>query len=356
MSLMEVAEKKMELQSRGVRIDWALEEKLVKDFPTATSDYLSFLMGGVPVAMLNGYYTDSSPYEVKEMNGGYGVFEGGEPFTKIEFLQRPGFFDKHTSDGVPMEKLCKLVAPGFLIVYLSTGCVYWGEQQCKFCVTGHIDTLRNKKPQQVAEMAKAGADEIKTHIALTSGALPKDRGSQLLAETSRAIKEMVDVPVSVNGELPKDLNWIDEMGEADSIYINLEVFDENSRKEMLPGKCEFRINDYDKAFKRCVDVFGENQIGSVLLAGLEPDGTCLQGVEHLAGKGVIPAIVPFYPTSLSKLNDRTPPSAERMKNIYLNAIDIIRDYGLDPFRTKAGFLKGGALSAMKEVMQNVRAR
>lgn len=353
MSSMEIAEKKMVLQSRGVKIDWALEEKLVKDFPTATSDYLSFMMDNVPVAMLNGYYTDSSPYEIKEMNGGLGIFKEDESFTKIEFLQRPEFFDEHTSDGVPMEKLCKLVAPGFLIVYLSTGCVYWGEKQCKFCVTGHIDTLKNKKPQQVAEMAEAGAGEIKTHVALTSGALPKDRGSQILAETSRAIKEKAGVPVSVNSEPPKDLNWIDEMGEADSIYINLEVFDENSRKEILPGKCEFRISDYDRVFKRCVDVFDKNQVGSVLLAGLEPDETYLNGVEHLGGMGVTPVIVPFYPTSLSKLNDRTPPSAERMKDIYASAIDIMKDYGLNPLKTKAGFLKGGALSAMKEVMQDV---
>jgi radical SAM protein (TIGR04043 family) len=350
---MKIAEKKIELQSRGVRIDWALEERLVRDFPTATSDYLSFLISDVPVAMLNGYYTDASPYEIMETDGGYGIFKADVLFTEIEFLPRPEFFDRRTSDGVAMERLCKLVAPGFLIVYLSTGCVYWGENQCKFCVTGYIDTVKNKKPQQVAEMAEAGAGEIKTHVALTSGALPKDRGSRLLAETSDAIKERVDVPISVNSEPPADLNWIDGMGSADSIYINLEVFDEEARKEILPGKSEFGIEDYDRVFRRCVDVFDDNQVGSVLLAGLESDSTCLKGVEHLAGMGVIPIVMPFYPTALSKLNDRIPPSAEQMKNIYLSSIDIIKDYGLDPHKTKAGFIRGGALSALKEVMKGV---
>lgn len=352
---MKIAEVKMELQSRGVKIDWQLEGRLVEHYPTATSDYLSFLIGDVPVAMLNGFYTDGSPYEIRGAERGYAVFDGDEIYSGVEFLPRPKFFDEETSDGVRMERLCKLVAPGFLIVYLSTGCVYWGERQCKFCVTGHIDTLKNKRPQQVAEMAEAGAREgaIKTHIALTSGALPKDKGSQLLAEAAEAIKERVEVPVSVNGEPPRDLNWIDRMGRADSIYINLEVFDEKARREMLPGKSEFRIEDYDRVFNRCLEVFGENQVGSVLLAGLEGDDTYLEGVEHLATMGVLPVVVPFYPTSLSKLNDRSPPSAGRMKNIYLRAIDIIKDYGLDPFKTKAGFLRGGALSAMKEVMRDV---
>jgi radical SAM protein (TIGR04043 family) len=353
MRVMNTADKKMELQSRGVRIDYALEERLKGDFPTATSDYLSFMMEGAPVAMLGGFYTDSSPYEIKETEGGFGIFKEEELFSKVEFLKRPDFFNDSTSDGVAMEKLCKLVAPGFLIVYLSTGCAYWGEMQCKFCVTGHIETIKNKKPAQVAELAEAGAGEIGSHIALTSGALPKDRGSELLAETSRRIKEKVDVPLSVNSEPPKDLNMIDDMGKADSIYINMEVFDEKKRKEIMPGKSEFKAADYDRVFKRCTDTFEDNQVCSVLLAGLEEDNTYLEGVEFLAGRGVVPAVVPFYPTSLSKLNEKSPPPAERMKNLYLRSADIMKDHGLDPRKTKAGFIKGGALSALKEVMQNV---
>jgi radical SAM protein (TIGR04043 family) len=352
MKMMEIAEKKMTLQAKGVRIDYALEEKLKDDFPTATSDYLSFMIEGAPVGMLGGFYADASPYEIREADEGFAIFDGDESFSKIEFLQRPQFFDKTTSDGTPMEKLCKLVAPGFLIVYLSTGCVYWGEMQCKFCVTGHIDTIRNKKPEQVAELAEAGAGEIGSHIALTSGALPNDRGSELLAKASKAIKERADVPVSVNSELPHDLDMIDKMASADSIYINMEVFDENKRREIMPGKSELTLNDYDRVFKRCTDVFEENQVGSVLLAGLEEDETYLEGVEYLASKGVIPAVVPFYPSTLSKLSGRSPPQAERMKNLYVRSAEIINDYGLDPQKTKAGFIKGGALSAMKEVMQN----
>jgi hypothetical protein len=42
-----------------------------------------------------------------------------------------------------------------------------------------------------------------------------------------------------------------------------------------------------------------------------------------------------------------------MKNIYLSSIEIIKEYGLDPFKTKAGFMRGGALSALKEVMKGV---
>jgi radical SAM protein (TIGR04043 family) len=350
---MKIAEKKIELQSKGVRISWELERRLIYDFPTATSDYMSFMIGEVPVAMLNGHYTSSSPYEIKEMDGRYGIYKGDTFFTEIEFLKRPKFFDKHTSDGVKMEKLGKLVAPGFLIVYLSTGCIYWGERQCKFCVTGYIDTPKNKKPEWIAELAENAAGEIRSHIALTCGALPKDLGNKLLADTAEAIKERADIPISVNGEPPRDIKWIDKMTAADSIYINLEVYDETARAKFLPGKSEFKIGYYDEVFKRCLDVFDENQVGSVLLVGLEEDSTYLRGVEHLARLGVIPVPIPVYPTFLSKLSDQQPPNARRMKEIYLRTADIIKDYGLDPFKTTAGFIKGGALTALKEVMRNV---
>lgn len=352
---MGIAEKKIELQSRGVRIDWKLEKRLSEKFAGAKSDYLSFFIDDTPVAMLNGFYTDRSPYEIKETDGKYAIFENGKLYSEIGFMPRPKFFDRETSDGVAMSKLCTLVAPGFSIIYLNRGCVYWGAKSCKFCVVGYIDTAEKKTPEQVAEVVEVGVREgaIKTHVALTCGALPKDRGSALLVEATKAIKETVDIPISVNGEPPRDLSWIDKMSEADSIYINLEVFDSETRKEILPGKSEFEVGYYDKVYKRCLDVFGEEQVGSVLLAGLETDETYLEGVEHLASMGVIPVVIPFYPTALSKLSDRLPPSAERMENIYLSSIEIIEEYGLDPFKAKAGFMRGGALSALKEVMRDV---
>lgn len=350
-----IAEKKIELQSRGVRIDWELEERLKKKFAGAESDYLSFFIGDVPVGLMNGFYTDASPYEIREYGGGYAIFKDGRLYTKIRFMPRPKFYDKKTSDGTPMEKMCKLVAPGFPIIYLNRGCAYWGPKRCKFCVVGYIDTLGEKKPEQVAETVEAGVEEgaIKTHVALTCGVLPKDKGSELLAKTTDAIKERTRIPISVNGEPPGNLDWIDAMGNADSIYINLEVFDDKVRKEILPAKSAIGIDYYDEVFRRCLEVFETDQAASVLLAGLEGDETYLKGVEHLASMGIIPVVVPFYPTSLSKLNERSPPSAGRMKELYLKSIDIIKEYGLSPFKTKAGFLRGGAIFAMKEVMREV---
>lgn len=256
-----IAEKKMELQSKGVRLDWNIEQKLKKKFAGAESDYLSFFIEDVPVGLMNGLYTPASPFEIKEHEEGYAIFKNENLFSEIRFMKKPRFYDQKTSDGTPMERMCKMVAPGFPIIYLHRGCAYWGPKQCKFCVVGYVDTLEEKTPEQVAETVKAGVQEsaIKTHVALTCGVLPQDNGSKLLAKTAKAIKEKTEIPVSVNGEPPRNLDHINDMGRADSIYINLEVFDNKTRKDIMPGKCAIKLDYYDKVFKECLEVFGEDR-------------------------------------------------------------------------------------------------
>jgi hypothetical protein len=355
LALGEIADKKITLQSSGVKINWELEEKLSREYTGAVSDYLSFFLDKTPVGVLNGFYTDHSPFEIKKHNEGYAIFEDSAHFHDITFLKRPAFFDKTTSKGTKMDRLCKMVAPGFPIIYMNRGCMYWGESQCKFCVVGYIDTEAKKDPYEVAEVVAAGVEEgaIKTHVALTVGVLPEDGGLKLLGEATDTIKEAVDIPVSVNAEPPRDLEHIKWLSNADSVYFNLEVYDEKRRREILPGKSEFSVEHYDRVFSECLDYFDENQVASVLLAGLENDSSYLEGIEHLATKGVMPVPVPFYPTFHSKLEGTSTPGSERMNGLYTKTGDVIKRHDLDPFKTKAGFIRGGAIFALKEVMEGI---
>jgi len=351
-----LADKKIKLQSKGVRIDAELEENLKSGYCTAVSDYMSFMMQGIPVGMLNGFYTDYSPFEVKELEEDkFAVFENGELFSEIEFLPRPKFFDRKTKNGIAMSELLKLVAPGFAIIYMSRECIFVGKSQCKFCVVDKIGTSPHKDPADVAEAVYEGVKEkaIKSHIALTCGALSKDASYEILQNTIKETLSLAKIAISVNPEPPKKLEALEKVSEADSIYINLEVFDRKKRSEILPGKSKIKIEHYKKVFEECTRIFEKNQVCSVLLAGLESDESFLEGVEFLASNSVMPVVVPFYPAFHSKLEHVSPPPAERMKKIYGSSIDIIKRYGLNPFATKGGFMKGGAIFALKEVMNGV---
>lgn len=349
---MKLVDKKIMLQSKGVRIDPELEYQLSKRYCTASSDYMSFMLGSMPVGILNGFYTDASPFEIKEVsNNRFVIFENSSEFAEIKFLRRPEFFDKKTKNNIRMEELLKLVAPGFAIIYMHRGCRYVGKLQCKFCVVDKIATAIEKNPEDVAEAVYHGVKEkaITSHVALTCGALAKDRAYSLLGSAVNEIKELVNIPVSVNPEPPENLKSIEKVAEADSIYLNLEIFDEKKRKEILPGKSEISIRHYVKAFKACLEHFSENNVCSVLLAGLESDDSLLKGVEFLASNSIVPVVVPFYPAYHSKLSSLSTPSYNRMKKLYIASAEIIKKYGLDLNKTKAGFVKGGAIFALKEI-------
>ncbi|MFQ6051141.1 MAG: radical SAM protein [Candidatus Hydrothermarchaeota archaeon] len=354
---MNVARKKILLQSKGVRIDFDLENKLKKRFSGVTQDFMSFFMDEIPVGILNGYFTEESPFEIRQIGNEQFVFKSDELFAKIRFLPRPDFLNKRTSEGIKMEDLCNYVAPGFLIIYLSQRCVYWRvKKQCKFCVTEYEDKLAEKNKEQIVELVEQALKEgsIKTHVNLTTGTLKgPDRGIKPLAEVTNAIKERFDVKVSVNGEPPRDLKYLDLLENADSLYINIEIFDEKYRKELMPGKGMIPIEHYVEVFKKSLEIFDENQVCSTLLAGLQRDEKLLEGAEFLAQLGVLPVVLPFYPRPFTPLENLKPPDAERMEKIYAETSEIIKDYGLDPFKTKAGFMRGGAIFALKEVYESL---
>jgi radical SAM protein (TIGR04043 family) len=347
-----LAEIKMELQAKGLRVPPRLEAELSLEY-IVQPQYISFMMGEVPVGIMNGPYSEGSPFEVGLVEGETWILKDGKPYVEIRFLRWPDFFDKETSRGTPMSGICSLVAPGFTICYVHRGCVYWRETyQCRFCIVERLSSKMVKDPRDIAETMRAGVEEgaIKTHVALTSGAQPgRDRGNRVVGEAADAIKEMVSIPISANTEPPKDISCLKALENCDSAYFNLEVFDRRARQEWTPGKGKIPLDVYQETFKHSLDILGENQVGSVLLAGLEDDRGLLEGVRWLAEQGVIPVVEPVYPLQGSLIPHMKPPSAARMKALYEATIEIVDEHGLRPDKTKAGFVRGGALSAMKEV-------
>jgi radical SAM protein (TIGR04043 family) len=346
------ADIKMELQAHGLRVPERLQAELSMDH-IVQPQYISFMMGEVPVGIMNGPYSESSPFEVGIVEGKTWILKDGAPHVEIRFLEWPDFFDMKTSRGTPMSGICSLVAPGFTICYVNRGCVYWREEyQCRFCIVERLSSREVKDPRDVGETMRAGVEggAIKSHVALTAGAQPgRDRGNLAVGEAADAIKELVDIPISANTEPPKDLGYLDSLENCDSAYFNLEVFDRQARQKWIPGKGRIPLQTYEEVFQRSLELFGENQVGSVLLAGLEEDRTLLEGVRWLAEQGVIPVVEPVYPLQGSLIPEMRPPAAGRMKALYEATIEIVDENGLRPDRTRAGFIKGGALSAMGEV-------
>jgi biotin synthase-related radical SAM superfamily protein len=118
----------------------------------------------------------------------------------------------------------------------------------------------------------------------------------------------------------------------------------------MPAKGKVEISTYIKTWEKCLDIFGKNEVYTVVVVGIgEDDNSILKGVEMAASHGVITFLVPHSPAIGAAFEDMDSPTSERMLYLYENAVNIYQKYGLDLWASKAGCARGGAFSAIKEV-------
>ncbi len=161
--------KKTELQANGVKIAAELFDELEKEWnaPAVRNGRFVFCLESpddgtlTTVLIINGKFVAKSPFRmVRGDSGKFEVWKGDEKYTDIVLLPRPKFYDKLTSDGVPMSSIAVIGEPDHLRTVLNQRCAYQQMgKPCKFCA---IETwwagYTEKSPFQVAEVAEAEAE------------------------------------------------------------------------------------------------------------------------------------------------------------------------------------------------------
>ncbi|GBE18086.1 radical SAM superfamily protein [archaeon BMS3Abin16] len=298
--------------------------------------------------------TRKSKIEIKKGNGGLKAVADGNSYY-VKKIGSPNFYTKSTSDGVPMKKIALLHGRDCLATTLYQSCILLKHGMgCGFCAIEtslQADrTILEKKPAQLAEVAVEAVRDGITHMTITTGTPNlRDHGSNMLASAVAAVKKNVDFPVHVQLTPPdrRGLERLHKSG-ADTIGIHVESFDKEVLKTVCPGKLGF---DYTGAFKEAVEVFGENQVSSIVIAGLGEDPKLMKtGFEELASIGVIPFLVPFRPLPGSLLENRQPPKPGYMKKLYIDLAHVMHESGLRMDRHRAGCVKCGACSAVDLAM------
>ena len=310
-----------------------------------------------------GPFTKKSPWELTERNGEYFLMRKNDDALKeipIEVVPNPNFYSLKTSDGIPMWKIALLHGTNCLATTVHQKCVYWKfGKECKFCgielSLQSRTTIPVKTPKQFREVVEAATEEVVcNHITLTTGttATP-DRGATLLAEVVREVKAHHKIPVHVQVEPPQNDKYLEMLADAgaDTVGIHIETFDQRILKEVCPGKAETTLEKYFETWRRSVELFGEEQVSSFLIAGLgEDDENILRGVEELARIGVVPYLVPLRPIVGTEFENKRPPGSKRMIALYKQVAETLKIYGVNPNKNKAGCVRCGACSAVKEAL------
>jgi radical SAM protein (TIGR04043 family) len=279
------------------------------------------------------------------------------PIATISFPKAPRFYGLSTAEGVPYSQIATLHGADVLATTVLQECIRYQSRSktCQFCAIGQSlaagRTIAHKTPAQLAEVAQAAValDGVK-HMVMTTGTPPApDRGAQVLVDSARAIRAVVDIPIQAQCEPPDTDAWFTTMREAgiDTLGMHLELVTPEVRQRLMPGKASVPLERYWQSFEAAVAVFGRGQVSTYILAGLgDTPEAILATCDRLLALGVYPFVVPFVPISGTPLEDHPSPSAEFMRALLQPLGAKVAAANLRSADIKAGCGKCGACSSL----------
>ncbi|GLR69804.1 MSMEG_0568 family radical SAM protein [Agaribacter marinus] len=357
-----------DIQSKGVRLSSTEQEHVSRKGGAGPSDHQAIVIDGstvmVPVHTQSANY---SPYTLADNEVGEVTLKNeGIPIVDVTFARDPKFYQLKTSDGIPYSHIATLHSTDVLATTVLQTCIRYGgmNKTCKFCSIEQSlaagRTIAYKRPSQLAEVAKAAVelDGVK-HMVMTTGTpSTPDRGAKVLTESVSAVKAAVDLPIQVQCEPPNDHHWFQLLKEAgaDALGMHIEVVSPRLRKSMMPSKSQITLDEYMKAFKAAVPIFGWGQVSTYILAGLgDTVDDILAVCDELIAIGVYPFVVPFVPIRGTPLEDHPAPSSELMVAILRPLGAKLAAANMSSAQVKAGCAKCGACSSLQKY-ENTNAK
>ncbi|MDR1335708.1 MAG: hypothetical protein LBK22_02635 [Tannerella sp.] len=265
----------------------------------------------------------NSPLSLEWTDGRYYVIENGNVLTEVFLLDRPQYYGLKTSDGAPMKNIAADGTDGVVFITYSNECALIEKgKDCLFCninytkrTYGDAEGIGWKYPKQIGEtVAAAYRLDGKDHLTLSGGFIPERREVDYYVDVAEAIQEHTGLD-DFNGTAcvgaPHDFNALHKLRDAGfrTLATNLELWDRNFFKAYCPGK-DALCGGYDhwvKSLEYSVKVFGFGHVRSNFVGGLEPMTSVLEGIEYLAGKGVVAYANAWIPNNGSALEGHRSP-------------------------------------------------
>ncbi|MFW9988825.1 MAG: radical SAM protein [Candidatus Odinarchaeota archaeon] len=278
-------------------------------------------------------------------------------FSNLTLVKNPEFYDLKTSDGINMNRIALVHGVDCLASTVYQKCIYWAcGEPCKFCgielSLQYDTTIEEKTPKQMLEVISAAKNEGRcTHMTLTSGTDENiDKGANRYIELLKNIRNSYStLPLHVQIEALEDMRYIDKLKEAgaDTIGIHIEVLNDKLRKEITPGKYNLSYELFEINWKHSIDIFGKNQVSSYILTGFgESKVEFIKDVEKIISIGVIPYITPVR--AIPNKKDLPITNYQELLDIYKKSGELMREYGVNPLKNKAGCVRCGGCSAINE--------
>ncbi len=195
----------------------------------------------------------------------------------------PKFLNKKMNNGIAVAKrgIAMMHCYNTCTTVLGYDCMHFREgNECRYCEIVPVgkDTIGFSEKQSIDEFVEVikiatSEDKIRS-LTITSGTFDEpDKVAEYYLKLLKILKSEVNITVHIQIEPLKDLNLLKLLSKySDSIGIFLEVFNEQKRKEICPGKSRIPLDDYIINWKEAAKFFRKGNVLTTCLLGF--------GVEH----------------------------------------------------------------------------
>ena len=333
--------KKIELLCLGLRRNIVVDEVYDKQNPydlTRTGNVgLQLQIGAAKIAanvpVLNKF-CDNSPYSLGSLGKDYFLVDDRGSSSEISIIQSPSWYMESLGSGCYAGQYLLQEGVDTLIASITDSCGYvTNGTQCRFCAISHNSKNNVKespasRKNHIKDALRLALQDVKKYasVNLTGGnTFTPDHGALGYIEFIEAIRNVSDIPICIEMSPPDNIIYLKKLHDAgaSAVMMNIEMWNEDDRKYIMPGKSVIQKADYMRAWEDAVRLFGSGNVSSVIIAGLEDESYVREAIVSMTEVGVIPSIMPFRPNDGSAMQKHPTTNPDLVEGLSKYAAEMI---------------------------------
>jgi len=169
------------------------------------------------------------------------------------------------------------------------------------------------------------------HFLIGGGSSYGFKEIEIIIKITEYIKQKCNKPIYVMCQPPEKPEWVNLLYETgiDEIAFNIEIFDREIAKKIMPGKGLISLQHYFDRLEQAASLWGKNgNVKSLVILGLEKQETLMEGIHKLCQIGVQPVLSAFRPLKNTLLENVIPMPSSHILDIFMMADKLCENYGL----------------------------
>lgn len=346
---------KVSLLSRGLHVHDSVYEtfgkthRLSRDPRSCNTVFIGNAALGDNVPVYLARIGEEARFHLIVKDGKPALTFDGQFITEVSLPSATTFYARQTSGGIPFGHLAILQGLDMLAFSYLWPCeLAKSINQCRFCHCGNFTSQMVQAKawqdfefpvQDIVDVVRFAVDED-----------PKVKILQMTAGSTFHPNEEVDRYVAILNEIerriglakvgggvffltpPSDLTKLDRLVDAGAgrLAFDMDVWDEKLFEKYCPGKAKFTTRQQHlDALLYVSEKYGPNRACSVLVAGLEPLDSLLEGVTFLAEHGIVPLTSPWMPVGVNNPELPETPGLDYYRTLRKEVAKLYDKHGLE---------------------------